>query len=169
MVIFMENRFKELRLERDLTLRELGEYIGLNYSTIACYETDRREPNIEILKRLTSFFEVSLDYICGDDKYIYVLYEKADKKLSLTKQSYESFKPYIYFNKNNNRCIDINKYINVNEEANVFDFIKEISIISNLEVLFDKKKHSMDEFNTTTNQEVILNIELLDKIKKIIK
>ena len=42
----MQNRFKELRLERDLSLRDLGEKIGLNYSTIACYETRKREPNI---------------------------------------------------------------------------------------------------------------------------
>jgi transcriptional regulator with XRE-family HTH domain len=77
----MEKRFKELRLERKLTLRELAEYIGINYSTIACYETNKREPNIETLKKLISFFEVSLDYICGDDKYIYVLYENSNQKL----------------------------------------------------------------------------------------
>ena len=165
----MENRFKELRLERNLSLRELSEYIGINYSTIACYETNKREPNIETLKKLTSFFEVSLDYICGEDKYIYVLYENANKKISITKQSYDSLKQYIYFNQSNNRCIDINKYINIKENINAFDLIKEISIISNLEVLFDNKTHSIDEFRSIIEQDVIISLELLNKIKEIIK
>ena len=165
----VKNRFKELRNERNLTLRELAEFIDINYSTIACYETDKREPNIETLKKLTSFFEVSLDYICGDDKYIYILYENANQKLSITKQTYDSLKEYIYFNKDNNRCIDINKYLNVNNNSNIFDFIKEISVISNLEVLFDNKSYSVNEFNNIINQDVIMNKELLDKVKEIIK
>jgi len=165
----VKNRFKELRNERNLTLRELAEFIGINYSTIACYETDKREPNIETLKKLTSFFEVSLDYICGDNKYIYILYEPANQKLSITKQTYDLLKEYIYFNKNNNRCIDINKYLSINNNSNIFDFVKEISVISNLEVLFNNKSHSVDEFNNIINQDVIMNKELLDKVKKIIK
>ena len=165
----MKNRFKELRNERNLTLRELAEFIGINYSTIACYETDKREPNIETLKKLTSFFEVSLDYICGDDKYIYVLYENANKNLSINKNTYDSLKQFIYYNKNNNRCIDINKYIDIDDNTNIFDLVNEINVISNLEVLFDNKIHSIDEFNTIINQDVIVNVELLNKIKEIIK
>jgi len=165
----MKNRFKELRLERNLSLRELAEHIGINYSTIGCYETEKREPNIETLKKLTSFFEVSLDYICGDDKYIYVLYENANQKISINKQSYDLLKPYIYINNNNNRCIDINSYINIDAKANIFDFIKDINIISKLDVLFDNKSHSIDEFNSIIDCDVIISKELLDKIKEIIK
>ena len=193
----MQNRFKELRLERDLSLRDLGERIGLNYSTIACYETGKREPNIETLKKLTSFFEVSLDYICGEDKYIYALYENAKKTISITKESYDHLKPVIYFNDDNHRCIDINKYVDftieydpnrkasvteqtfseglgdqtqdVNKNTNIFDLVNEINVISNLEVLFDNRIHSIDEFDTIINQDVIVNVELLNKIKEIIK
>lgn len=165
----MKNRFKELRLERNLTLRQLAEYIGINYSTIACYELEKREPNIETLKKLTSFFEVSLDYIYGENKYIYVLYENANKKISLTKNSYDSLKSYIYFNESNNRCIDINKYLNVDINSNVFDFVKEIQVISNLEVLFDNKNHSLNEFKSIIEQDITINVKLLDKIKEIIK
>ena len=165
----MQNRFKELRLERDLSLRDLGERIGLNYSTIACYETGKREPNIETLKKLTSFFEVSLDYICGEDKYIYALYENAKKTISITKESYDHLKPVIYFNDDNHRCIDINKYVDINKNRNIFDLVNEINVISNLEVLVDNRIHSIDEFNTIINQDVIVNVELLNKIKEIIK
>lgn len=165
----MKNRFKELRLERNLTLRELAKYIGISYSTIACYETEQREPNIETIKKLTSFFEVSLDYICGENKYLYVLYENANKKISITKESYDSLKKYIYFNDNNNRCIDINKYININGKINIFDLVNDIRIISDLEVLFDNKPHSFNEFNNIINQDIIINKQLLDKIKEIIE
>ena len=165
----MENRLKELRNERHLTLRELAEYIGINYSTIACYETRKREPNIETLKKLTSFFEVSLDYICGDTKYIYVTYENANQKLSISKKTYDSLKSFIYFNEHNCRCIDINNYINVNNKSNIIDFIKDIQLISNLEVLFNNESHSIKEFDEIISQDIIINKELLDKIKEIIK
>ena len=65
--------------------------------------------------------------------------------------------------------IDINKYLSINNNSNIFAFVKEISVISNLEVLFDKKSHSVDEFNNIINQDVIMNKELLDKVKEIIK
>ena len=55
------------------------------------------------------------------------------------------------------------------KNTNIFDLVNEINVISNLEVLFDNKIHSIDEFNTIINQDVIVNVELLNKIKEIIK
>ena len=69
----MQNRFKELRLERDLSLRDLGERIGLNYSTIACYETRKREPNIETLKKqvdeIIGYFDILSKYDDSENPY----------------------------------------------------------------------------------------------------
>ena len=60
-------------------------------------------------------------------------------------------------------------FIDINKNTNIFDLVNEINVISNLEVLFDNKIHSIDEFNTIINQDVIVNVELLNKIKEIIK
>ena len=167
----MQNRFKELRLERDLSLRDLGERIGLNYSTIACYETGKREPNIETLKKLTSFFEVSLDYICGEDKYIYVLYENANKTLSITKESYDYLKPVIYFNDDNHRCIDINSLVGVGKTNNIMGFIQEMVRIDKMDSLFEKKMVKQKDFDALDEDfyQIELTRGLVERIKDAIR
>ena len=164
----MKNRIKDLRNERNLTLRDLAEYIGINYSTIACYETEKREPNIETLKKLTSFFEVSLDYICGDNKYIYCLYENGNYEFSINETTYNELKDYIYFNTYNKRCVNINKYLGIDNNNNVIDLLNEFYTITQIDLLFDNKNHSIEEFNNAKNQDIILSKIFLDKVKSII-
>ncbi len=165
----MKNRIKELRIERNLTLRDLANIIGINYSTIGCYETEKREPNIDLLKKFTSFFEVSLDYICGGEKYIYCLYDSYNYKLSLSYNSFLKLNDYIYFNSNNHRCIDINKYLDIKDSANINDLISEFYKIEEINSLFNKKNPTCEDFNKIQNQDIILTTDLLEKIKSILK
>lgn len=58
-------RLKELRLSADLTQREVAEKISVTQTTVAKYERDELEPSLEILKRLCSLFECSIDYLTG--------------------------------------------------------------------------------------------------------
>ena len=52
---------KLLRKTKSVTQVQLAKDLGLDKSTIACYETNRNEPNIETLKRLARYFDVTLD------------------------------------------------------------------------------------------------------------
>ena len=61
----MKNRIKELRLKTGLTLRALGEKVGLSNNTLSQYETGKREPRFETWKRLADFFGVSVPYLQG--------------------------------------------------------------------------------------------------------
>lgn len=61
----MKNRIKELRLKTGLTLRALGEKVGLANSTLSQYETGKREPRFETWERLADFFGVSVPYLQG--------------------------------------------------------------------------------------------------------
>lgn len=58
-------RLRQLRLEKELTLREFAARFGLNYTTLCKYENGQREPDIATLERLCDFFGVSLDYLLG--------------------------------------------------------------------------------------------------------
>lgn len=70
-------RLKTLREEVGLTQEELGKIINVSKPTISRYESNSNEPNSEILKKLASFFKVSIDYIlCNTD-----VREPADKIL----------------------------------------------------------------------------------------
>lgn len=59
------NRIKELRIENKLSQSQLAEKLGTTNSTICDWERGRTEPDIEMLKKLASFFSVSTDYIVG--------------------------------------------------------------------------------------------------------
>lgn len=61
----MTNRLKELRKEHGLTLKELGEQLGMPNNTLSQYETGKREPKLETWQKLTDFFKVPTEYLMG--------------------------------------------------------------------------------------------------------
>lgn len=67
------NRIKELRNKKHLTLKELGEKVGLANGTISRYETGKREPKLSTWQVLADFFNVSVPYLQGIDEGIYDL------------------------------------------------------------------------------------------------
>jgi len=62
-------KLKELRNSRNLTAREVAEAVGLTRNAIINYESDTREPSLQILKKLCDFFDVSADYLIGRNDY----------------------------------------------------------------------------------------------------
>lgn len=58
-------RLKQLRKQSNLTQEEFATKISKTRSTIAGYETERKEPDYETLKAIADFFNVSIDYLLG--------------------------------------------------------------------------------------------------------
>lgn len=52
-----------LRNQRELTQSELADALGISQSSIANYETGRREPSMDQLYRISRFFEVDIDML----------------------------------------------------------------------------------------------------------
>ena len=65
----MENRIKELREEKGLTLEKLGERVGIPKNTLSRYESEKREPKLEVWQKLADFFKVSVPYLQGFDEH----------------------------------------------------------------------------------------------------
>lgn len=61
----VKNRLKELRTKKHLTLKELGEQLGMPNNTLSQYETGKREPKLETWQKLADFFGVSVPYLQG--------------------------------------------------------------------------------------------------------
>ena len=60
-------RLKELRQSKGATQQEVAIAIGCSTNNYARYEREEREPDFLTLKRLSKYFEVSIDYIhCND-------------------------------------------------------------------------------------------------------
>ena len=61
----MGNRIRELRRTMGLTMKQLGEELGVAESTISHYETGRRQLDNETLLKLGEFFGVTVGYLLG--------------------------------------------------------------------------------------------------------
>ena len=60
------NKIKTLRNELNISQEELAKKINVSPSTIAMYETNRRQPNYDVLLKLSNIFECSMDYLLGN-------------------------------------------------------------------------------------------------------
>lgn len=58
-------RLKELRIKRNLNMRQTALALGIPYTTYISYEKGDREPNSEMLINLADFFNCSIDYLLG--------------------------------------------------------------------------------------------------------
>ena len=58
-------RIRDLREDKDLTIRELASQLHMKKTTYHNYETGKRELHFELAVTLAKFYNVSLDYIGG--------------------------------------------------------------------------------------------------------
>lgn len=64
-------RIKELRENAGLQQKELALELGIPSNTLSQYENGKREPNIEMLKKLADYFKVSTDFISGNSDAVF--------------------------------------------------------------------------------------------------
>ena len=58
-------RLKELREDSDVKQKEIAEYLHIKQNTYSQYENGQRQLPIDILIKLSQFYNVSTDYILG--------------------------------------------------------------------------------------------------------
>ena len=61
----MKLRLRELRIDHDLSQRELSEYLICDQSLYSKYERNQREVPIRILVMLADYYNTSVDYLVG--------------------------------------------------------------------------------------------------------
>ena len=168
------NKLKELRDERNLTVRALGPLLDINPVSITHYENEKRDMSTEVLRKLSKFFEVSIDYLlCNSSYCIYALYKEGNFYFGIRDEYYRELKEkkYIYFDNNNHRCIDINSLIGVGKSNNILGIFEEITRINKAEALFEKGKPSDAEVKALNDEitEIELNRMLVKQIKDVIR
>nr|WP_312985544.1 helix-turn-helix transcriptional regulator [Clostridioides sp.] len=58
-------RLKELRKSKNLTQFQLSKALHIGRSSISHYEKGQQAPELEVLKNLSKYFEVTIDYLLG--------------------------------------------------------------------------------------------------------
>ena len=56
---------KRIKTKNNLTLKELGQKVGMPTNTISRYETGKREPKLETWNKLAEYFNVPTSYLMG--------------------------------------------------------------------------------------------------------
>ena len=65
--VFLEviMRIRDLREDRDLTQKEIAEYLHIKQNTYSQYENEQRQIPINFLIALAKYYNTSTDYILG--------------------------------------------------------------------------------------------------------
>jgi transcriptional regulator with XRE-family HTH domain len=103
---------KELRTHKNITQQELADYLKVNRNAISRYETGEREPDIEMLIKISDFFEVSVDYLLG----------KSEKKSSANAEG----------DKGNNRFEDDIGSLSPESQAKAKEYIEMLKTLDKL-------------------------------------
>jgi transcriptional regulator with XRE-family HTH domain len=90
---YFGNNIKFLRKRKKLTLVEMSALTGISKSALSDYENNKSTPGLEILRVVSSFFEVSIDDILKSDMTgpkSHNQDNKTDKEVDHTDQMYEN-------------------------------------------------------------------------------
>ena len=89
----MGTKLKSLRIEKQLTQKQVADRIGLAISAVSSYESGTRYPSFDVLIKLARIFHVSTDYLLGitDTRNIDVT-GLSDKNIDLISQLVESLR-----------------------------------------------------------------------------
>ena len=66
---YFGKRLKELRTEKGLSQRKLGEIFSVCNQTISFWENGSREPDLDTILQIATFFDVSVDYLLNNSDY----------------------------------------------------------------------------------------------------
>lgn len=58
-------KLKALRIEKNLTQKQVADRIGLAISAVSSYESGNRYPSYDVLVKMARIFHVSTDYLLG--------------------------------------------------------------------------------------------------------
>ena len=176
------DRISKLRLSKKLSQEELAKKLFVSSKTISSWETNRTEPSLEIIVKLSEIFDCSVVYlIYGEIKKNDI---ETEIKIKITQDKYESLKQFMKKHAkfiNTNRQID--KYYQpiyrkfINDDKNINEWLR-IGIRGNKKILNYKNWYNnmyCDEYEVEIDDEINLikilkalgleEIAIVDKVR----
>lgn len=103
---------KDLREANDVTQEELAKYLKVSRSTVAGYETKRRQPDFDKLVMISKYFQVSVDYLlsCETAQELLPIVPSKKQENLLDRQVLTAYKNLCFASKQ-----DVLKYIQLLE------------------------------------------------------
>lgn len=89
-------RLKAARKNKKLTQVEVAERVGIDDTTLSKYENDKSEPDNETLTKLADLYEVSFDWLYGEQSKVTYLTEKEAELIERLRKMPEEKKRIIF-------------------------------------------------------------------------
>ena len=67
MTFDLGKNIKALRKINKVTQNQLADHLKVSNATVAYWETNRHQPDLETVKRIANFFDVSVDYLLDNE------------------------------------------------------------------------------------------------------
>jgi transcriptional regulator with XRE-family HTH domain len=74
-------RIKQLRADKNINQIQLAQEMGVSQGTVGKWETERRLPDADMLRKLGNYFDVSTDYLLGRENDDLVLLSRDLKNI----------------------------------------------------------------------------------------
>ncbi len=129
-------RIVELRKKKGLTQVELANSIGISRSALSLYEIEKREPDINILNKLASLFEVPVGYILGNEQeQIRYKIDTSEFSLNLKKRildlmAEQKISDDEFLKRTGFKTEDKNAYLHGNNVPSIRDLIKIAEVLN---------------------------------------
>src|SRR5690625_4392667 len=82
MSTLLPDRLRRLRNEKRLTQQDMADFLGITRQGYAKYENGQAETDLETLKKLATFFDVTTDYLTGHTKDVeFMTDEEIDEEI----------------------------------------------------------------------------------------
>lgn len=62
-------RIRELRLEKEISRKQLAEALFVSERLISYWENNKRECDFDMLIKIATFFDVTIDYLLGKSNF----------------------------------------------------------------------------------------------------
>ena len=142
---------KQLRKNKGLTQKKLGELIGVKAITIRKYESNEREPNLITLNKIADALGVTINDLLNDTEPNFgVELTKSTNKNYYSNLSLEELRDLIK-TKSDNKILDIDKIKNLSYEE-MEEFFNSLSEINPMKF---KLQHYIDNFDDFTIEDLI--------------
>lgn len=89
---------KNLRVSNKKTQKEVADFLGIDRTTYVKYEKGQTEPNINNLKKLADYFNVTTDYLIGKSNSF---------KTNAAHDNFKNYNGLIFSFEGNNEKIDL--------------------------------------------------------------
>ncbi|MFD1316997.1 helix-turn-helix transcriptional regulator [Loigolactobacillus coryniformis] len=61
-------KLKDLRSKKHVTQQEIADFLGISRPAYTAYESGKRQPDYDILKKLATYFNVTTDFLLGQNQ-----------------------------------------------------------------------------------------------------